>query len=66
MTKLELKFRKALTTAMVALNYYANISRHDEHDKDVILVGTCKRCEHDMNPQSMAKTAIDEIKSLDI
>ena len=66
MTKLETKYKKALHSALLALNYYASVPRHDEHDKDVILVGTCKRCAHDMNPQSMAKTALEEIKSLDI
>lgn len=65
MTKLETKYKKALEVAMDALNYYAAIPKHIDHDQYVITVGTCKRCEHNMNQESMAKTALHKIKSFD-
>jgi hypothetical protein len=66
MTKLETKYKTALGIAMDALNYYSTIPKHIDHDQNQILVGTCKRCEHNMNQESVAKTALHEIKSLDI
>jgi len=66
MTKLETKYKNALDIAVGALNYYSAIPKHIDHDQTQIFVGTCKRCEHNMNQESMAKTALHKIKSLDI